>query len=119
MTYNTSTATVETLTAEVRVLMVGSRQATLSVAKQLDRARYEDMEPMGRVRIGRKDQEPAQDRYHPFEYESDIEVVGCEKATGALVFAFAPCAVQPSAIEAWNHWASHCIERGELKRDQN
>ena len=33
---NTTTATVETLTAEVRVLMVGSRQVTLSVYNQLD-----------------------------------------------------------------------------------
>ena len=31
-----TTATVETLTAEVRVLAVGNRQITLSVAKQLD-----------------------------------------------------------------------------------
>jgi hypothetical protein len=30
------TATVETLTAEVRVLMVGSRQVTMSVYGQLD-----------------------------------------------------------------------------------
>lgn len=31
-----ATATVETLTAEVRTLVVGSRQVTMSVAKQLD-----------------------------------------------------------------------------------
>jgi hypothetical protein len=31
-----ATATVETLTAEVRVLMVGSRQVTMSMFKQLD-----------------------------------------------------------------------------------
>ena len=37
----TQTATVETLTAEVRVLMVGSRQITPSVVKQLDRVNYE------------------------------------------------------------------------------
>lgn len=41
------TATVETLTAEVRVLMVGSRQVTLSVYGQLDEA--ERMEVFGRV----------------------------------------------------------------------
>jgi hypothetical protein len=46
------TATVETLTAEVRVLMVGSRQVTLSVAKQLDSTIYESLEPFGRVRLG-------------------------------------------------------------------
>jgi hypothetical protein len=32
---NSTTATVETLTAEVRVLMVGSRQVTLSVTASL------------------------------------------------------------------------------------
>jgi hypothetical protein len=55
----TSTATVETLAAEVRVLMVGNRQVTLSVAKQLDSfSTYEDeslnFEPFGRIRTGTK-----------------------------------------------------------------
>jgi hypothetical protein len=45
------TATVETLTAEVRVLMVGSRQITLSVAKQLDTCPFFEMQPMGRIRM--------------------------------------------------------------------
>lgn len=44
------TATVEVLTAEVRVLMVGSRQVTLSVAAQLDKVSYDQIEPFGRVR---------------------------------------------------------------------
>lgn len=44
-------ATVETLTAEVRVLMVGSRQITLSVARQLDRVGLYDLEPFGRIRL--------------------------------------------------------------------
>jgi hypothetical protein len=47
---NSTTATVETLTAEVRVLMVGSRQVTLSVYNQLDEVPYADIEPYGRVR---------------------------------------------------------------------
>ena len=47
----TQTATVETLTAEVRVLMVGSRQVTLSVAKQLDRVPLDALSPFGRVAI--------------------------------------------------------------------
>lgn len=54
-----TTATVETLTAEVRVLMVGNRQVTLSVAKQLDRVHPMNRQftPMGRIRIasGRMD----------------------------------------------------------------
>lgn len=45
------TATVEALTAEVRVLMVGNRQITQSVAKQLDRVSLDGMEMFGRVRI--------------------------------------------------------------------
>lgn len=49
----TNTATVETLTAEVRVLMVGSRQITLSVARQLDKVDLLDMTTVfGRVRVG-------------------------------------------------------------------
>lgn len=46
-----STASVQTLTAEVRVLMVGSRQVTLSVAKQLDVVELGDLKPFGRVRL--------------------------------------------------------------------
>jgi hypothetical protein len=46
-----STATVETLTAEVRVLMVGSRQVTQSVAKQLDRVPLSRLRPFGRVKL--------------------------------------------------------------------
>jgi hypothetical protein len=40
---------VEVLTAEVRVLMVGSRQVTLSVFRQLDLIPPEALEPFGRV----------------------------------------------------------------------
>jgi hypothetical protein len=47
----TDTATVETLTAEVRVLMVGKRQITLSVAKQLDMVKYDDLTVFGRIRM--------------------------------------------------------------------
>ncbi len=43
------TATVEALTAEVRVLMVGSRQVTMSVYGQLDQVDYGQIEPFGRV----------------------------------------------------------------------
>lgn len=66
-----STATVQTLTAEVRVLQVGSRQVTLSVFRQLDSVPYDDLEPFGRVRDG--------GRPH------SIEVVGRHNGTGALV----------------------------------
>ena len=54
-----TTAEVQTLTAEVRVLMVGNRQVTLSVARQLDvfdQHSYpsDSFEPFGRVRTGLK-----------------------------------------------------------------
>jgi hypothetical protein len=45
----TTVATVKTLTAEVRVLMVGNRQVTLSVYRQLDIVEQDDIEPFGRV----------------------------------------------------------------------
>jgi hypothetical protein len=45
----TTTARVEVLTAEVRVLMVGSRQVTLSVFGQLDQVQAHEVDPFGRV----------------------------------------------------------------------
>lgn len=66
------TATVEALTAEVRVLMVGSRQITLSVARQLDVLdELSAIEVFGRVRLG--DDKP--------------RVIGADKATGELKLA--------------------------------
>lgn len=47
---STTSATVETLTAEVRVLMVGNRQVTLSVYRQLDTVLSGEIDPFGRVR---------------------------------------------------------------------
>lgn len=52
MSGSTSTATVETLTAEVRVLVVGNRQITLSVAKQLDFVSLDELKVFGRVKLG-------------------------------------------------------------------
>lgn len=47
-----ATATVETLTAEVRVLQVGNRQITLSVARQLDHIPLPRLEVFGRIKLG-------------------------------------------------------------------
>jgi hypothetical protein len=47
----TTTATIETLTAEVRTLVVGSRQVTLSIAKQLDVVDLSRLRVFGRVHI--------------------------------------------------------------------
>lgn len=44
-----NTATVETLTAEVRVLKMGTRQVTKAVARQLDRISDSHLEPFGRL----------------------------------------------------------------------
>ena len=50
MSKDSSTATVGVLTAQVRVLMVGSRQVTLSVYRQLDHVEPGKITPFGRVR---------------------------------------------------------------------
>ncbi len=71
------TATVETLSAEVRVLMVGSRQVTLSVYGQLDLEYPASIEPFGRV--GPKSAHPA-----------CLYVVGRQMASGALVRSYVP-----------------------------
>jgi hypothetical protein len=42
---------VETLTAEIRVLQVGSKPVTLSAARQLDHVNPTHIKPFGRVRI--------------------------------------------------------------------
>jgi hypothetical protein len=47
-------ATVQTLTAEVRTLTIGSRQVTLSVARQLDVVPLNRLRVMGRVELGRR-----------------------------------------------------------------
>jgi len=65
------TATVEVLTAEVRVLMVGSRQITMGVFTQLDEVYEDDIEAFGRVR--------------PRNSQDFIWVVGKHKDDGTLV----------------------------------
>jgi hypothetical protein len=83
-----ATATVETLTAEVRVLMVGNRQVTLSVARQLDWVTLHELKPFGRVRLNG---------------DSDRQVIGRGHATGALVLAsyevyFGPLMILPGDV---------------------
>jgi hypothetical protein len=64
-------ATVEVLTAEVRVLMVGSRQITLSVYRQLDTVPCRALTPFGRVHAEKQAGDPAVD--------GQIEVVGANR----------------------------------------
>jgi hypothetical protein len=78
------TTTVEMLTAEVRVLMVGSRQITLSVARQLDTVNADEIEPFGRVRVLQKP-----DR-------NDVEVIG--SADGVLAYAVARAKLKGCAM---------------------
>ncbi len=73
----THKAKVEVLTAEVRVLMVGSRQVTLSVYNQLDRIPHRQIDPFGRVNP--KDAQ-----------EGHVYVVGRDRETGVLARAVTP-----------------------------
>lgn len=123
-----TTATIETLTAEVRVLMVGSRQVTLSVAKQLDRASFlEDapdaITPFGRVKTGAKvtlerlKPEKARlsgsyydDDFETYKAEPYLEVIGRsnrERDCGALLIfevALSKDADQPEDKAALAEW---------------
>jgi hypothetical protein len=78
-------AEVQLLTAEVRVVMVGSRQVTLSVYRQLDWVAHHDIEPFGRVH----------DRYDTDGIDqghsgTTCYVIGKQKNIGALVRSKAP-----------------------------
>jgi hypothetical protein len=80
-------ATVEVLTAEVRVLQVGRRQVTLSVVRQLDWANPADVEPFGRVRTGDSQQGRPEvigsSGSNPVKSATPIEIIG--SAAGVLV----------------------------------
>lgn len=65
------TATVEVLTAEVRTLVVGNRQITQSVYRQLDAVEPEHIQPFGRV--------------HEAKALGQLHVVGRSRLDGTLV----------------------------------
>jgi hypothetical protein len=71
-------ARVQVLAAEVRTLVVGSRQVTMSVYNQLDCVPHSEVKPFGRVNPKDADR-------------SEIWVVGRHKTGGALVRARTPC----------------------------
>lgn len=78
----TTTAIVETLTAEVRVLMVGSRQVTKSIYSQLDWISPYKIDPFGRVNAGTTGTDP-----YGYRESYDLEVVGRNPVDGTLVRA--------------------------------
>jgi hypothetical protein len=86
------TAHIEVLTAEVRTLMVGSRQVTLSVYRQLDWASPDQCEPFGRVRDSKDD-----------DFERTY-IVGRGTTTGSLIRS-----------SCWPPRASHEITTAPLK----
>lgn len=90
------TATVEALTAEVRVLKVGSRQVTMSVFNQLDFADLDDVEVFGRVRT--RD-----------EISGSVNLVGMHMTTGCLVRTGAsrPDWTADEGPESFYHWIFH------------
>lgn len=75
------TATVTTLTAELRVLQINRRQVTKTIFEQLDRVSPEELAPFGRVqymvsrRIGQR-----------WEYQDLQAVVGRHASNGSLVW---------------------------------
>jgi hypothetical protein len=95
---STNTATIETLTAEVRVLMVGSRQVTMSVFKQLDWLTPSALTPFGRVSTGRK----ATDDFTP-----GIELVGVDESGNLVRSEIWPPNWTKAAPAAFNHWQIH------------
>ena len=100
----TTTARVDVLTAEVRVLMVGSRQVTLSVYRQLDHAETADMTPFGRVNSGQA-------------AEDWVELVGVSTRSvdaGALVrAAFRPSWWHAERARAWRDSAEDVRRQGK------
>ncbi len=91
----TTTATVQTLAAEVRVLKFGSRQITLSVFKQLDVKPLDEVDVFGRVRTDNGS-------------DSVVRLVGRHRDTGDLVrsAALAPNWTTAGPAEFY-HWLFH------------
>jgi hypothetical protein len=98
MTSTAQSARVDVLTAEVRVLMVGSRQVTLSVFRQLDTLWTTDQfEPFGRVRDGRASS------------SREVQLVGRDTTTGALVryTSEPPDWSRWEGPRSFRHWLRH------------
>ena len=94
------TATIETLAAEVRVLMLGNRQVTLSVYRQLDWVNPAEIDPFGRVHAGDKwlDHDGWGRLAEPIAH---VALVGRAQATGSLVRSRVSIRAYPAAAAAW------------------
>lgn len=93
MTGHSATATVEALTAEVRVLVVGNRQITQSVYKQLDYCDFPNFRTyFGRVRTNKPPTMGIGTGSSLSDYREVIEVVGVDHF-GVLVRS---CVMVPS-----------------------
>src|SRR6266705_4169550 len=78
-------ATVAVLTAEVKVLMIGSRQITSHICSQLDQVFPDEIIPFGRVADF-----PVKGRRVAPLIAPAVWVVGKHRDTGMLVSSFAP-----------------------------
>lgn len=87
-----ASATVRTLVAEVRVLMLGQRQVTTGIARQLDVVKPDEIEPFGRVEA----------RAIGCQGPRHVNVVGRHKAMGVLVRSRAHAATETEAYVAWS-----------------
>ena len=97
---NSATATVEVLTAEVRVLMVGSRQVTLSVFRQLDYCSPQEIEPFGRVNDASAD-----DDYLRVVGRDDDGVLVMSRIGNSRVHRDSSPEENAEAHRVWDQWA--------------
>ena len=122
-----ATATVEVLSAEVRVLMVGRRQVTLSVYRQLDEVSPDDIEPFGRVNdskdnhdyiwgVGRHSDEGTLVRARLAHSRPRIDVSGLVQPR--LSFGRGRVPVGPGGVVVyWGAGWSVCCAHTEVTRD--
>ena len=103
----TTTATVQTLAAEVRVLQVGSRQVTMSVFKQLDFKPLDAVDIFGRVSVPAK----------PDDNEG-VHLVGRLRDGGDLVRVWVPKfkGWYRYGTDEFYHWLLHA---GRLGKSRN
>lgn len=83
-------STIETLTAQVRVINIGARQLTLSIARQLDqfpinKERITNFRALGRIRTGIKLTDTNEWGSMARPHTPQIELIGTHTETGELM----------------------------------